>query len=37
MKVSSAELLTADFVGLIESRVADGEPYATEERARIRA
>ncbi|MEU9450835.1 acyl-CoA dehydrogenase family protein [Streptomyces sp. NPDC048277] len=37
MKVSSAELLIADFVGLIESRAAAGEPYTTEERARIRA
>ncbi|MFG2957313.1 acyl-CoA dehydrogenase family protein [Streptomyces sp. NPDC048291] len=37
MKVSSAELLAADFVGLIESRVADGEPYTAQERSRIRA
>ncbi|MGW3444858.1 acyl-CoA dehydrogenase family protein [Streptomyces sp. NPDC001076] len=37
MKVSSAELLAADFVGLIESRAAAGEPYTTQERARIRA
>ncbi|MFF2851920.1 acyl-CoA dehydrogenase family protein [Streptomyces sp. NPDC058001] len=37
MKVSSAELLTADFVGLIESKAADGEPYTTGERTRIRA
>ncbi|MFI2008690.1 acyl-CoA dehydrogenase family protein [Streptomyces jumonjinensis] len=37
MKVSSAELLTADLVELIESKVAGGEPYTTEERARIRA
>jgi alkylation response protein AidB-like acyl-CoA dehydrogenase len=37
MKVSCAELLTADFVSLIESRVADGQPYTTQERARIRA
>lgn len=37
MKVASAELLTADFVGLIEARVADGRPYTVEERARIRA
>ncbi|MCX4706187.1 acyl-CoA dehydrogenase family protein [Streptomyces sp. NBC_01373] len=37
MKISSAELLTADFVTLIESRVADGRPYSTRERARIRA
>ncbi|MFL4901788.1 acyl-CoA dehydrogenase family protein [Streptomyces sp. MMS24-I2-30] len=37
MKVSAAELLAADFVGLMESRVADGEPYTTRQRARIRA
>ncbi|MBW8793397.1 MAG: acyl-CoA dehydrogenase family protein [Streptomyces sp.] len=37
MKVSSAELLAADFVGLIESRAADGEPYTVQERSRIRA
>lgn len=37
MKVSSAELLVADFVGLIESRVAAPEPYTAKERARIRA
>ncbi|MEV5953877.1 acyl-CoA dehydrogenase family protein [Streptomyces sp. NPDC051987] len=37
MKVSSAELLAADFVGLIESRVTDGTPWTTRERARIRA
>ncbi|MEU6354729.1 acyl-CoA dehydrogenase family protein [Streptomyces sp. NPDC047072] len=37
MKVSSAELLTADFVDLIESRVADPQPYTIGERARIRA
>ncbi|MER5769737.1 acyl-CoA dehydrogenase family protein [Streptomyces sp. NPDC001985] len=37
MKVSAAELLAADFVGLIESKAAGGEPYTTEERARIRA
>ncbi|WP_046727028.1 acyl-CoA dehydrogenase family protein [Streptomyces humi] len=37
MKVSSAELLAADLIGLIESRAATGEPYTTLERARIRA
>ncbi|MFJ9567142.1 acyl-CoA dehydrogenase family protein [Streptomyces fuscichromogenes] len=37
LKISSAELLTADFVGLIESRVAAGEPFTTQERARTRA
>ncbi|MFB7498729.1 acyl-CoA dehydrogenase family protein [Streptomyces sp. NPDC056161] len=37
LKVSSAELLAADFVGLMEARVADAEPYTTQERARIRA
>ncbi|MCM2389902.1 acyl-CoA dehydrogenase family protein [Streptomyces albipurpureus] len=37
MKVSSAELLTADFVELIEFKAASGEPYTTQERARIRA
>lgn len=37
MKVSCAELLTDDFVSLVESRVADGQPYTTPERARIRA
>ncbi|MGY5014828.1 acyl-CoA dehydrogenase family protein [Streptomyces sp. 900105755] len=37
MKVSSAELLAADFVGLIESRVADAASYTTQERSRIRA
>ncbi|MFB7337928.1 flavin-dependent monooxygenase [Streptomyces adustus] len=37
MKVAAAELLTADFVGLIDSRVADPAPYTTRERARIRA
>ncbi|WP_329026141.1 acyl-CoA dehydrogenase family protein [Streptomyces sp. NBC_00690] len=36
MKVSSAELLTADLVKLIESKVANAEPYTTAERARIR-
>ncbi|MFC5153071.1 acyl-CoA dehydrogenase family protein [Streptomyces amakusaensis] len=37
MKVSAAELLAADLVETIESRAAGGEPYTTEERARIRA
>ncbi|MEU8845154.1 flavin-dependent monooxygenase [Streptomyces sp. NPDC048564] len=37
MKISCAELLTADFVALIESRAQSGEPYTPEERARIRA
>ncbi|MFE4663664.1 acyl-CoA dehydrogenase family protein [Streptomyces sp. NPDC056716] len=37
MKVSAAELLTGDFVALIESRAAGGEPYTTQERARVRA
>ncbi|MEW1780063.1 acyl-CoA dehydrogenase family protein [Streptomyces sp. NPDC086777] len=37
MKVSSAELLAADFVGLIESRVTDAEPRTPQERSRIRA
>ncbi|MFD4596941.1 acyl-CoA dehydrogenase family protein [Streptomyces sp. NPDC058464] len=37
MKISSAELLAADFVALIESKAAGGEPYTTQERARIRA
>ncbi|MGW1713673.1 acyl-CoA dehydrogenase family protein [Streptomyces sp. NPDC002156] len=37
MKISCAELLTADFVAKIESRAATGTPYTPEERARIRA
>lgn len=37
MKVSSAELITADFVGLIEARAADARPFTATERARIRA
>ncbi|MEU9603410.1 acyl-CoA dehydrogenase family protein [Streptomyces sp. NPDC048057] len=37
MKVSSAELITSAMVELIESKAASGEPYTTEERARIRA
>ncbi|WP_328429511.1 flavin-dependent monooxygenase [Streptomyces sp. NBC_00443] len=37
MKISCAELLTAEFVALIESRAESGEPYTPEQRARIRA
>ncbi|MEO3977820.1 acyl-CoA dehydrogenase family protein [Streptomyces sp. CAU 1734] len=37
MKVSAAELLTADLVGTIESKAASGAPYTAAERARIRA
>ncbi|RSO03984.1 acyl-CoA dehydrogenase [Streptomyces sp. WAC 05379] len=37
MKISCAELLTADFVAVIESRAESGEPYTPEERTRIRA
>ncbi|MFE2040626.1 acyl-CoA dehydrogenase family protein [Streptomyces sp. NPDC059477] len=37
MKVSAAELITADLVALIESRAAGGEPYTTRERVRVRA
>ncbi|MFC8089735.1 flavin-dependent monooxygenase [Streptomyces sp. NPDC057301] len=37
MKISCAELLTAEFVALIESRAESGEPHTPEERARIRA
>ncbi|MET7733408.1 acyl-CoA dehydrogenase family protein [Streptomyces sp. NPDC005402] len=37
MKISCAELLAADYVSLIDARVADGNSYTTEERARIRA
>ncbi|WP_128430002.1 flavin-dependent monooxygenase [Streptomyces cyaneus] len=37
MKISCAELLTAQFVALIESRAESGEPYTPEERARVRA
>ncbi|MFD5541683.1 flavin-dependent monooxygenase, partial [Streptomyces sp. NPDC127079] len=37
MKVSSAELITADFVGLIEARAAGARPFTAQERARIRA
>ncbi|MFE5916684.1 flavin-dependent monooxygenase [Streptomyces sp. NPDC056468] len=37
MKISCAELLTAEFVAFIELRARSGEPYTPEERARIRA
>lgn len=37
MKVSAAELIVADLVGLLESRAATEEPYTTVERARARA
>ncbi|WP_406438304.1 flavin-dependent monooxygenase [Streptomyces sp. NBC_01613] len=37
MKISCAELLTAEFVDRIESRARTGDPYTQEERARIRA
>jgi alkylation response protein AidB-like acyl-CoA dehydrogenase len=37
MKISCAELLTADFISVMESRAESGEPYPPEERARIRA
>lgn len=37
MKVSSAELLSADLVGVIESKAAGAEPYTVAERAKIRA
>ncbi|MFJ9147917.1 acyl-CoA dehydrogenase family protein [Streptomyces sp. NPDC102270] len=37
MKISCAELLTADFVSLMDAQVADGNSYTTQERARIRA
>ncbi|MFF4350150.1 acyl-CoA dehydrogenase family protein [Streptomyces sp. NPDC001530] len=37
MKLSCAELLTAEFVERIESRAGTGDPYTQEERARIRA
>ncbi|MFI1828861.1 acyl-CoA dehydrogenase family protein [Streptomyces sp. NPDC020412] len=37
MKVSAAELITADLVELIESKAASGEPYTAKERARVRA
>ncbi|MGC9535826.1 flavin-dependent monooxygenase [Streptomyces sp. UG1] len=37
LKLSCAELLTGDFIGVIEARAASGEPHPPEERARIRA
>ncbi|MFE5813927.1 flavin-dependent monooxygenase [Streptomyces sp. NPDC056479] len=37
MKISCAELLTADFISAIESRAESGEPHPPEERAGIRA
>ncbi|MGV9311571.1 acyl-CoA dehydrogenase family protein [Streptomyces sp. NPDC003691] len=37
LKVSAAELLTADLVAIIESRAADDKPWTVEERVRIRA
>ncbi|KUO16550.1 acyl-CoA dehydrogenase family protein [Streptomyces dysideae] len=37
LKIACAELLTGEFVALIESRAVSGEPYTDEERARIRA
>jgi alkylation response protein AidB-like acyl-CoA dehydrogenase len=37
MKISCAELLTDEFVALIESKAESGEPYTLQERARIRA
>ncbi|PAZ10524.1 acyl-CoA dehydrogenase [Streptomyces sp. SA15] len=37
MKISCAELLTTEFVALIESRAESGEPYTVQERAKIRA
>jgi alkylation response protein AidB-like acyl-CoA dehydrogenase len=37
MKISCAEMLTDEFVALIESRAESGEPYTVQERARIRA
>ncbi|MEU1474462.1 acyl-CoA dehydrogenase family protein [Streptomyces sp. NPDC005760] len=37
MKISCAEALAADFIALIDARVGEGNPYTTEERARIRA
>lgn len=37
MKVSSAEMLSADLVKLIESKATEGEAYTTQERTRIRA
>ncbi|MGW2378787.1 flavin-dependent monooxygenase [Streptomyces sp. NPDC001658] len=37
MKLSCAELLTDEFVTLIESRATTGAPYTPEERTRVRA
>ncbi|MFC5218427.1 flavin-dependent monooxygenase [Streptomyces coerulescens] len=37
MKISCAELLTAEVVSVIESRAESGEPYMPEERTKIRA
>lgn len=37
MKISCAELLTAEFVARIEAGATSGEPFSEEERARIRA
>ncbi len=37
LKISCAELLTDEFVALIDARAADGNHYTTAERARIRA
>ncbi|MFJ5306649.1 flavin-dependent monooxygenase [Streptomyces sp. NPDC088350] len=37
MKISCAELLTAEFVARIEAAAASGEPYTQADRARIRA
>lgn len=37
MKISCAELLTAEFVARIEAGAASGEPFSEEQRARIRA
>ena len=37
LKLNCAEMLTGEFVALIESRAESGDPYTQEERARIRA
>ncbi|MFI6012761.1 acyl-CoA dehydrogenase family protein [Streptomyces sp. NPDC051243] len=37
LKISCAELMTTEFVALIESRAESGEPYTLQERAGIRA
>ncbi|MEU9336656.1 acyl-CoA dehydrogenase family protein [Streptomyces sp. NPDC048290] len=37
LKVSAAELLTVDMADSIESTAADGKPFTTVERARVRA